>query len=81
MSECLRKGDLVNFFTTFAVWQEEYARKNPGIVLQFKPSSRDKNHTSAGSADVLWADGSATSEHAVYLQKVKLVKEERKDGW
>ena len=70
-------GDLVNFFTTFAAWKEDYANRNPGIVLECKSHSPSG---ALGSADVLWADGTTTSEHIGFLQKVELIKEEQRDG-
>ena len=58
-------GDLVNFYSTVASFQADYKDRNPGVVLSFK---KNKNHQLPGSAEVLWANGSVTSEHSSYLQ-------------
>ena len=60
----IREGDIVNFFTTVAMWQDEYANRNPGIVLSV---SRKNPITGVRGATILWVDGGVTTEHASYL--------------
>ena len=60
----IREGDIVNFFTTVAMWQDDYAGRNPGVVLRVNPKNI---HTGRSSATVLWTDGVVTTEHASYL--------------
>ena len=78
----IQAGDLVNFFTTVAMWKRDYAKKSPGLVLEFKPARDwawalwDKQ----GSAVVLWSDGAITRENASFLQKTTRTEEESLNG-
>lgn len=56
----VKEGDVVNFFSTFAMWQNEYSRRNPGVVIEISNHKR--------SAVVLWANGEITPEHGSYLR-------------
>lgn len=65
----MKKGDLVNFYSTFASWQKDYSSRNPGIILasrEPKTNSHDR-----GSAYVLWANGDMSKEHLTYLRIVE----------
>ena len=69
----MKKGDLVNFYSTVAVFQKDYVNRNPGVVVATKnpvPGSPKHSHD-RGSAYILWANGELTKEHLTYLQKVK----------
>ena len=57
------EGDVVNFFSTFAMWQNEYQDRNPGVVIEVESHFNGKK-----SAVVLWANGEITPEHASYLR-------------
>ena len=65
----INKGDIVNFYSTVASFQENYRMRNPGIVVASQePSGK---HYDKGNAYILWADGSMTREHMTYLEVVK----------
>ena len=59
----VKEGDIVNFFSTFAMWQNEYSRRNPGVVIEISSHFNGKK-----SAVVLWANGEITPEHGSYLR-------------
>lgn len=61
----IKEGDIVDFFTTVVMWQDEYASRNPGIVLEV---SGKNSMTGKRVATVLWTCGKVTSEHASYLR-------------
>ena len=69
----MKKGDLVNFYSTFASWQEEYASRNPGIILASREPKvgSSKNSYDRGSAYILWANGEMTKEHLTYLKVIE----------
>ncbi len=69
----MKKGDLVNFYSTVASFQKDYASRNPGIVVASRDPAPDATKYShdRGSAYILWANGEMTKEHLGYLQKVK----------
>lgn len=66
----MKKGDLVNFYSTVASFQKDYATRNPGIVVASRAPSPDatKHSHDRGSAYVLWANGEMTKEHTTYLE-------------
>ena len=68
----MKKGDLVNFYSTVASFQKDYRKRNPGIVVASKvfPNS-DRSSFKKNSAYILWADGSMTREYTTYLRVVK----------
>ena len=70
----MKKGNLVNFYTTVASFQRDYVNRNPGIVIASEsPSSflTAAKNIDKGSAYVLWANGDITKEHLTYLQLVE----------
>ncbi len=69
----MKKGDLVNFYSTVASFQKDYINRNPGLVLASRDPAPNSTRMSfdRGSAYVLWADGSMTKEHTTYLKKVE----------
>ena len=68
-SATLKKGDLVNFYSTVASFQKNYRMRNPGIVVASQePSGK---HYDKGGAEILWADGSITREHMTYLKVIR----------
>ena len=67
----MKKGDLVNFYTTVSSFQKDYASRNPGIILAAKPATSfltAAKNIDKGSAYVLWANGDITKEHLTYLK-------------
>ncbi len=62
-------GDLVNFYSSFALFLESYEHRNPGIVLSVKepPEPNELNFNMKGTVTVMWSDGSITSEHSSYV--------------
>ena len=66
----MKKGDLVNFYSTVAPFQEDYVNRNPGIILAFRdPMPGPGDHPfNKGSAYVLWANGEMTKEWESYLE-------------
>ena len=65
----IKKGQLVNFFTTMAMWKRDYKNRNPGVVLEVTwPAGFQRDR---GSAQVLWSDGEITHEYSTYLQVVE----------
>lgn len=67
MDKRVDAGDVVNFFTTVAMWQREYAGRNPGVVLRV---TRNNSFKGKLSAEVLWSTKEITHEHVSYLQKI-----------
>lgn len=67
MSERIDTGDIVNFFTTVAMWSRDYEGRNPGVVLRV---TRNRSVKGKLSAEVLWSTNEITHEHASYLQKI-----------
>ena len=67
------KGDIVNFYSTVASFQNDYRNRNPGLVISCKEASPTATKMSfdRASACVLWSDGSMTREHTSYLKAVK----------
>ena len=54
----IKKGQLVNFFTTMTMWKRDYKNRNPGVVLEVTwPAGFERNR---GSAQVLRSDGEIT---------------------
>ena len=68
----MKKGDIVNFYSTVASFQRDYRARNPGLVIASKvfPNSA-KSSFEKDSAYILWADGSMTREYASYLKVVE----------
>ena len=66
----IRKGAIVNFYSTVASFQEDYQNRNPGIVVAHNKgsSSPTKHPWDRESAYVLWANGEMTKEHTSYLE-------------
>tara|TARA_A200000159_G_C7317511_1_gene337354 strand:- start:1637 stop:1852 length:216 start_codon:yes stop_codon:yes gene_type:complete len=62
----IKEGDVVNFFSTYAMWQNDYHNRNPGVIIETSPNSM----SAKVSAVVLWANGEITSEHGSYLRLV-----------
>ena len=62
----VKEGDIVHFFSSFAMWHNEYRNRNPGVVLETSSNSM----SAKASAVVLWANGEVTPEHASYLRLV-----------
>ena len=60
----MSEGDLVEFFSSFGMFMKGYTKRNPGLVLSVKAPVDSR---ARGSAEVLWSDGSITSEHSSYL--------------
>lgn len=62
----MKKGDIVNFYTSNPNWVRDYKGRNPGVVL----ASQEPNgkYYDKGHAYVLWADGCITREHLTYLK-------------
>ena len=60
----MRKGELVNFYSTHTNWQKDYARRNPGLIIAVE----HKRGARSGSAYVLWNTGEITKEHSSYLK-------------
>ncbi len=67
MEERVQAGDIVNFFTTVAMWSRDYEGRNPGVVLK---TTRGRSVKGKLSAEVLWSTNEITHEHASYLKKV-----------
>ena len=65
----IKEGQLVNFFTTMAMWKRDYKNRNPGVVLKVTWPAGFQEHRY--SAQVLWSDGAITHEHSTYLQPVE----------
>lgn len=59
----VKEGDIVHFFSSFAMWHNEYRNRNPGVVLEIPVHLNGRK-----SAVVLWANGEVTPEHAQYLR-------------
>jgi len=53
-----QKGDLVKFYSSYEPFMRDYYKRNPGLILRINTSS---------SIEVMWADGSITTEHATYI--------------
>lgn len=68
----IRKGALVNFYSTVASFQKDYQSRNPGIVVAHNrgSSSSTKHSWDRGSAYVLWANGEMTKEYTSYLELI-----------
>ena len=67
----MRKGDLVNFYSTCDSFQKDYLHRNPGVILASKPPASfltAAKNIDKGSAYVLWANGDITKEHLTYLK-------------
>jgi len=65
----LKKGDLVNFFTSNQAWRKDYRERNPGVVIASRnPGSKPYDK---GQAYILWANGDMTREHMTYLKKAR----------
>jgi len=66
----IRKGALVNFYSTVASFQKDYQNRNPGIVIAHKKASPTATNMSwdRASAYILWANGDMTKEHTSYLE-------------
>ena len=68
MTRTLKKGQIVNFYTTMSMWANDYSGRNPGVVLEVNWPAGFGSHRY--SAQVLWSDGAITNEHSTYLQTV-----------
>ncbi len=62
----IKPGALVKFKSGFEPFQRQYDHRNPGIVL----CVGNTGWSGGNSAQVMWSDGSETTEHAGYLQCV-----------
>ena len=68
MRNTIKKGDLVEFHSSFESFMRDYEHRNPGIVLAVKKTlSLGVNRE---SAKVMWKDNSVTSEHSTYLRRI-----------
>ena len=67
----MKIGELVNFYSTVASFQKDYADRNPGLVVASRePAPGSTKHSfDRGSAYILWANGEITKEHLSYLKK------------
>ena len=68
----VKEGDLVEFYSSFESFMDEYKSKNPGLVLSVMDvkKSVDGKWADRQSAQVMWKDSTITSEHATYLRRV-----------
>ena len=67
----MKKGDLVNFYSSVDSFQIDYLNRNPGVIIASEPSRSFLNaakNIDKGSAYVLWANGDITKEHLTYLE-------------
>ena len=55
----MRRGDLVEFYSTYENFMRDYRVRNPGLVTYVRNSA---------SVDILWSTGEQTSEHGSYLR-------------
>ena len=62
----MKIGDLVKFYSSYAPFERDYAKRNPGVVVHIH-SHRAQNNTIRKSAEVLWANSEKTTEHVSYL--------------
>ena len=63
----MKKGDLVNFYSTVASFQKDYADRNPGLVVASREPPTKGSYAKA-SAYVLWSNGEMTREYHTYLE-------------
>jgi len=68
----VKEGDLVEFYSSFESFMDEYKSKNPGLVLSVMDveKSVDGKWPARKSAKVMWKDNTVTSEHSTYLRRV-----------
>lgn len=67
----MKKGDLVNFYSSVDSFQRDYLNRNPGVIIASEPAKSFLNaakNIDKGSAYVLWANGDITKEHLTYLE-------------
>ena len=65
----MKTSSLVNFYSTVAAFQKDYAHRNPGLVIASQV--RFGNHYDKGHAYVLWNTGEITREHMSYLKAIE----------
>ena len=72
MNNPVKKGDLVEFYSTVTSFMQDYEDRNPGIVLTVMDvkQSIDGKWPARKSAEVMWKDNSVTSEHSTYLRRI-----------
>lgn len=64
----IRLGDIVSFYSSFAPFQYDYIKRSPGVVLKEKSAGIG----AMKSYEVLWKDGSVTTEREGYLQILEI---------
>jgi len=64
----IRISNLVNFYSTVAAFQKDYAHRNPGLVIASQ--TRSEKCYDKGHAYVLWNTGEITREHSSYLKVI-----------
>ena len=66
----MKKGNLVNFYSTHKPFQKDYEPRNPGVIIASESPRRigGANNIDRGSAFVLWSNGDITKEHLTYLK-------------
>ena len=72
MNNTVKKGDLVEFYSTVTSFMKDYEDRNPGIVLSVMDvkKSVDGKWPARKSAEVMWKDNTVTSEHSTYLRRI-----------
>jgi len=65
----IKTSNLVNFYSTVAAFQKDYAHRNPGLVIASQV--RSGKHYDKGHAYVLWNTGEITREHMSYLKAIE----------
>ena len=72
MNNSVKKGDLVEFYSSFESFMRDYEHRNPGIVLKVTEVSQssDSKWADRKSAEVMWKDNTVTSEHSTYLRRL-----------
>ena len=67
----MKKGNLVNFYSTYEPFQKDYEPRNPGVIIASESARSFLNaakNIDKGSAYVLWSNGDITKEHLTYLE-------------
>ena len=64
----MKTSSLVNFYSTVAAFQKDYAHRNPGLVIA---SQEESKYYNKGHAYVLWNTGEITREHMSYLKAIE----------
>lgn len=71
MNNTVKKGDLVEFYSSFESFMRDYELRNPGLVLSVdQVKSRAFGEVERVTAKVMWKDNTVTSEHSTYLRRI-----------